>query len=346
MQCFLRLICISALLFQPLAAYAAMRDGISIIGSSTVFPFSKVVAERFGRTYPYRTPTIEQTGTGGGFKEFCRGVGLDYVDIVNASRRIKESERALCEKNGVNDILEVMIGFGGIVLANSVKEQQLNLSRRDIFLALAKQVPNPDGSATLVDNPYKKWSDINPSLPSIQIEVLGPPSTSGTRDALIEFAMVAGCKQFAWVSELAETDYRQFRRICHLIREDGAYVNAGENDNLIVHKLGIKSGAVGIFGFNFLDQNTNTVQAAIIEGQLPEFESIKSHEYAVSRPLFFYVKAAHVGVIPGLDVYLREFASEKAWGDEGYLADKGLIPLSEVERKAVRERLFNLIKSH
>jgi len=349
MQCFLHRFCcailVSVLASVSLCAQAAQRDSISIIGSSTVFPFSKVVAERFGRMYGYRTPTIEQTGTGGGFREFCRGMGAGYVDVINASRPIKKSERALCAENGVTDIVEVMIGYGGIVLANSVTEEQLKLSRRDIFLALAKHVPNPDGSETVIPNPYRRWKDINPELPDIAIEVLGPPSTSGTRDALIEFAMEPGCKQFAWLEKLSQSDRKQFRRICRLIREDGVYLNAGENDNLIVHKLTIKRGAVGIFGFNFLDQNTNRVQAAIIEGQLPEFETIKSNEYVVSRPLFFYIKRAHIGVIAGLDKYLREFTSEKAWSDDGYLADKGLVPLALPERQSTRERLFTLLNA-
>lgn len=318
---------------------AASRDSISILGSSTVFPFSKVVAERFGKTTKFKAPTVESTGTGGGFKEFCKGVGVQHPDITNASRRIKQSEFDMCQANGVKDIIEVLIGYDGIVLANSVKSEQVSLTRKDIFLALAKKVPNPDGSETLIDNPYKKWSDINKTLPAKAIEVLGPPSTSGTRDAFVELAMEGGCKSFAWIKALKKSDKPRYKEICHILREDGAFIEAGENDNLIVQKLNANPAALGIFGFSFLDQNSDKVQASLIDGTEPEFETIADGSYPVSRPLYFYVKKSHIGVIPGIAEYLAEFTSEKAWGDEGYLTDKGMIPLSAEKRKEIGSRV-------
>ncbi|MFL0810747.1 MAG: PstS family phosphate ABC transporter substrate-binding protein [Agarilytica sp.] len=322
-------------------ANAAGRDSISVLGSSTVFPFSKVVAERFGKTTKFKSPTVESTGTGGGFKEFCKGVGVQFPDISNASRRIKQSEFDMCQANGVKDIIEVLIGYDGIVLANSVKSKQVSLTRKDIFLALAKKVPNPDGSASLVDNPYKKWSDINKSLPDADIEVLGPPSTSGTRDAFVELAMEGGCKSFAWIKALKKSDKQRYKEICHILREDGAFIEAGENDNLIVQKLNTNPAALGIFGFSFLDQNSDKVQASLIDATEPEFETIADGSYPVSRPLYFYVKKAHMGVIPGIAEYLAEFTSEKAWGDEGYLTDKGMIPLGIEKRKAIGSQVAN-----
>ena len=316
-------------------AYAASRDSISVVGSSTVFPFSKVVAERFGKTTGFKTPTIEQTGTGGGFKEFCKGVGVEYVDISNASRRIKQSELDLCKNSGVTEIVEVLIGYDGIVLANSVKAPELAVSRKDIYLALAKKVPNPDGSDTLVDNPYKTWKDVNSKLPANAIEVLGPPPTSGTRDAFVELVMEAGCSEFPWIAALEKTDKERFKAYCHIVREDGSYIEAGENDNLIVQKLSVNPKALGIFGFSFLDQNLDKVQPSKIDGESPTFDSIADGAYPVSRPLYFYVKKAHIGVIPGIKEFLAEFTSEKAWGDEGYLTDKGLIPLAQDRRKAI-----------
>lgn len=319
------------------AASSAMaaRDSISIVGSSTVFPFSKVVAERFGKSTKFKAPTVESTGTGGGFKQFCGGVGVNYPDMSNASRRIKPAEFETCQANGVKDIVEVLIGYDGIVIANSVKAEQMKLTRKDLFLALAKKVPNPDGSPTLIDNPYKTWKDVNPTLPAHDIEVLGPPPTSGTRDAFVELAMEGGCKSFDWIKELKSTDKNKYKEICHILREDGAFIEAGENDNLIVQKLAANKNALGIFGFSFLDQNADKVQASLVDGQTPTFESIADGSYVVSRPLYFYVKKAHVGLIPGIEQYLAEFTSEKAWGDEGYLADKGMIPLASDVRKKV-----------
>ncbi len=319
------------------------RDYISIVGSSTVYPFATVAAEQFGKTTPYKTPKIESTGSGGGFKLFCEGIGVQYPDITNASRAIKSSEFTNCAKNGVKDIIEVKIGYDGIVLANSKKAAVLKLSRKDIFLALAKDVPNPDGGRTLVPNPYKTWKDVNPVLPAIKIEVLGPPPTSGTRDAFVELAMEGGGKTFDWINALKKSDKSRYKAVCHTIREDGAYIEAGENDNLIVQKLDTNPNAVGIFGFSFLDQNMDKLRGSYVDGVEPTFEAIADGSYPVSRPLFFYVKKAHAEVIPGMKEYLKEFTSEKAWGTEGYLSERGLIPMPNEERAKVKAAVDGLV---
>ena len=317
-------------------AYAAGRNTISVVGSSTVYPFATVVAERFGKKTSYSTPKIESTGSGGGMKLFCNGVGLDTPDITNASRRIKKSEFDKCQANGVSDIIEVHIGFDGIAVANSNRARQLTLTRKDLYLALAKQVPNPDGSETLVDNPYKTWKQVNASLPELEIEVLGPPPTSGTRDAFAELALEGGCQTFGFVKAMKKTNKNAYKAACHSVREDGPYIEAGENDNLIVQKLDRNPNALGIFGFSFLEQNDDKVQGSIIEGKAPEFETIADGSYPISRPLYFYVKKAHVDSIPGIREYLEEFTSEAAMGEDGYLLDKGLIPLSDAKREALR----------
>ena len=335
-----------ALLLVSVCSQADMRTSISVVGSSTVFPFAKVVAERFGKTSAFRTPTIEQTGTGGGFKEFCKGIGIQFVDINNASRRIKPSEFKLCQRNGVSAIVEMLIGYDGIALANARGSEPMALSRKDIFLALAKKVPNPNGSPKLIDNPYKYWRDVNPALPKQKIHVFGPPSSSGTRDAFLELVMEAGCEQTPWLAELKQTNQTRFKKVCHILREDGAFVDTGENDNLIVQKLTINPKAVGIFGFSFLDQNGDKVQAVTVDGQAPSVASISNGDYVVSRPLYVYVKKAHVKVIPGMREFLLEFTSEKAWGEEGYLVDKGMIPLTVAERMAMREQVLALREVH
>jgi phosphate transport system substrate-binding protein len=317
------------------ASQAVARDYISIVGSSTVFPFATTVAENFGRSTDFKTPKIESTGSGGGMKLFCAGVGVDHPDITNASRRMKPSEFDKCQDSGVKDVVEVKIGYDGIAIANSKESAQLDLTPKDIFLALAKDVPNPDGSESVVANPYKTWKDVNPSLPDAEIEVLGPPPTSGTRDAFAELAMESGCKSFDFVKAMKKQDKDKYKAVCHGVREDGAYVEAGENDNLIVQKLQANPNALGIFGFSFLDQNADKIQGSRIDGVEPTFDSIASGDYPVSRSLYFYVKKAHVGTIPGIGEYVAEFTSDKAWGPEGYLADKGLIPLPEDMRAAM-----------
>ncbi|SDO87217.1 PstS family phosphate ABC transporter substrate-binding protein [Desulforhopalus singaporensis] len=336
------LLAASALSLAMTTQAMAARDYISIVGSSTVYPFATVVAEQYGRTSGAKTPKIESTGSGGGFKLFCGGVGVDHPDITNASRAIKSSEIATCAENGVKDIVEVKIGYDGIVLATSKKTAPLKLTRKDIFLALAKEVPDPDHSNKLIPNPYKTWKDVNPALPDNRIEVLGPPPTSGTRDAFVELAMEGGAKTFDFIKDMKKTDKKMYKKICHTIREDGAYVEAGENDNLIVQKLQANPVAAGIFGYSFLDQNSDVIQGSYIEGNEPTFEAIADGSYPVSRPLFFYVKKAHVDVIPGMKGYLAEFTSNKAWGDDGYLADKGLIPMPVKERDEYAARVAEL----
>lgn len=306
----------------------ANRDYISIVGSSTVYPFATVVAEQFGKTTQFKTPKIESTGSGGGLKLFCAGVGIKHPDVTNASRAIKESEQQKCAANGIKDIIEVKIGYDGIVLANSKEAKPMKLSRKDIFLALAKEVPGTDGK--LVANPNKTWKEVNSSLPATKIEVLGPPPTSGTRDAFVELVMEEGVEDVD-MSGLSEDVKKSYRP--GALREDGAYIEAGENDNLIVQKLQANPIALGIFGFSFLDQNADVVQGSIVEGEAPTFENIAAGKYPVSRPLFFYVKKAHVGTIPGIGEFLAEFTSEKAWGPDGYLADKGMIPMPDDERQ-------------
>ena len=317
------------------------RDYISIVGSSTVYPFATVFAEKFGKSTQYKTPKIESTGSGGGHKLFGAGVGVQHPDITNSSRRIKKSEFEKASQNGI-EIVEVKIGYDGIVVANSKKGAALKLTRKDLYLALAAQVPNPDGSETLVANPYKTWKDVNASLPNTKIEVLGPPPTSGTRDAFVELAMEGGAKKFGFIKAMKKADKKKYKSVCHTVREDGAYIEAGENDNLIVQKLEANSKALGIFGFSFLDQNTDKIQGSFIDGVQPTFDAIADGSYPVSRPLFFYVKKAHVDKIPGMKGFLKEFTSEKAWGDEGYLTDKGLIPMPAAERKEFQAAVANL----
>lgn len=322
--------------------YAAGRDQIGIVGSSTVYPFATVVAERFGKESGMKTPKIESTGTGGGMKLFCAGVDVSTPDVTNASRRIKKSEFEMCQKNGVTDVVEVLIGYDGIVLANSTSTPQMDVTRQEIFLALAKEVPAKDGSETLVANPNNTWADINPKLPATKIEVLGPPPTSGTRDAFVELAMEKGCSAFPFLKAMKKTDKSAFKAFCHTIREDGAYVEAGENDNLIVQKLDANPSAFGIFGYSFLEQNSDKVQGSLIGGSAAEFETIASGDYPVSRPLYFYVKKAHVGKVPGILEFVSEFTSEKAFGEEGYLTDKGLIPLATEKREEIRKQATSM----
>ena len=330
---------LAAVATVAMTGFAEARDQIRVVGSSTVFPFSTAVAERFGQT-GFKTPVVESTGTGGGMKLFCAGVGDQHPDITNASRRIKSSEFKMCQDNGVKDVVEVKIGFDGIVMANAKSAKRFELSLRDIFLGLAQKVPGADGQ--LIDNPNKTWADVNANLPAIKIEVMGPPPTSGTRDAFAELAMEGGCKTFPSIKAMKKTDKKAYKAVCHTVREDGAYIEAGENDNLIVQKLKANPKAFGIFGFGFLDQNSDTVQGSIVNGQEPTFEAISDGSYPVSRSLFFYVKKAHVGKTAGIAEYLAEFTSEAAAGDEGYLADKGLIPLPDALRSATFKGANNL----
>ena len=321
------------------AAAAQQRDYIQIVGSSTVYPFTTVVAEQFGKTTKFRTPKVESTGSGGGLKLFCAGVGVEHPDMTNSSRRIKKTEVERCSKNGVREIVELKVGYDGIAVANSKKSKALSLTPRDLFLALAKDVPaNADGSERK-PNPYKTWKDVNAKLPALKIEVLGPPPTSGTRDAFVELVMDAGCKKFAAIKKMSK---KPRRAACRTMREDGAFVEAGENDNLIVQKLDANPDAFGIFGFSFLDQNTDKLQGASINGVKPEFETIADGSYPVSRPLYIYIKKAHLDVISGMREFLAEYTSEKAWGDDGYLSDKGLIPMPKKERQQFSSDVKNV----
>ena len=333
----IRIVSVAAAATLALAVSAQARDRIHIVGSSTVFPFSTAVAEQFGKSTRFKTPVVESTGSGGGLKLFCAGVGVGHPDVANASRRIKASEVARCDENGVKQVTEVKIGFDGIVVANAKAAEQMTLSLRQLWLALAKSVPADDAGARLIDNPAKRWSDVDPSLPNRAIEVLGPPPTSGTRDAFVELAMEGGCKTFPAIEALKKTDKKRYKAICHGIREDGAFVEAGENDVLIIQKLAANPKAFGIFGFSFLDQNQDRIRGNVIEGVAPSFESIAEGAYPVSRSMYFYVKNAHVGVIPGIEGYVREFTSARAWGAEGYLTDKGLIPMPAAEREKWRK---------
>jgi len=318
---------------------AMARDTISIVGSSTVYPFATVVAERFGRDTDFPTPKLESTGSGGGLKLFCEGVGTQHPDITNASRRMKKSEFDNCQANGVKDITEVRIGADGIVMANSKEAPKMDLSLEQIFLALAKEVPDPDGGDKLVANPYENWNEIDSSLPDMEISVMGPPPTSGTRDAFVELAMEGGCKEFEMIADM---DGDQFETVCHSMREDGPFIEAGENDNLIVQRLTRDEETVGIFGYSFLMENSGQIQAATINGVEPTPENISSDKYPVARSLWFYIKHDHVGVVPGIQEYVAEFTSEGTWGDNGYLGDVGLIPLPREERMEIAKRAKDL----
>ena len=356
------------------SAQAQGRDTVSIVGSSTVYPFATVVAERFGRSTNFKAPKIESTGSGGGLKLFCKGVGAGTPDITNSSRRIKKSEYDDCQANGVTGIVEVLIGYDGIAIANSRSAPAMVLGLRDLYLALAKDIPGPDGK--LVPNPNQTWNDVNPALPETKIEVLGPPPTSGTRDAFAELALGGGAKTVPELKTLRGLGAEQageirslmtrlgipaglyqtledskgkppsgkdiFKTVAYSVREDGAYIEAGENDNLIVQKLDANPSALGIFGYSFLEENGDKVQGATIDGIVPSFDSIASGDYPVSRPLYFYIKAAHVGKIAGIQEYALEFASDRAMGEDGYLPERGLIPVSEAELKQVQEDVENL----
>jgi phosphate transport system substrate-binding protein len=309
-----------------LAATPAMaRDEIRIVGSSTVYPFTTAVAESFAKASGMKTPVVESTGTGGGFKLFCAGVGAEHPDFTNASRAIKKAEFETCVKNGVTDIVEIKVGFDGLTLANAASGPDGKFSKQQIFMALAKQVPDKDGK--LIDNPYKMWNEIDASLPAEKIEVLGPPPTSGTRDSFAELVMEKGAEKFETLAALKKADAKAFEVVWKTMRTDGAYVEAGENDNLIVQKLESNPKAFGIFGFSFLEENEGKIKGAEVDGKMPSFETVASGDYKVARPLFIYAKKQHVGTIPGMAEFVAEYTSSKALSEDGYLADKGLIPL-------------------
>jgi phosphate transport system substrate-binding protein len=306
--------------FGTNAAYA--RDTIRIVGSSTVYPFTTTVAENFGKRTGMPTPIVESTGTGGGFKLFCAGTGEDTPDAVNASRPIKEGEIETCKTNGVT-AEEIKIGFDGIVLAMSKEDPDIVISTQVLYMALAKYV-YVDGQ--WIENPTKTWNDLGSALPSNKIEVLGPPPTSGTRDSFVELVLEKECKRVIAENALTVTADDE-KMYCRSMREDGAYVEAGENDNLIVQKLEANHNALGIFGYSFLEENTNVIKAVQINNVAPSFETIADGSYPISRPLFIYIKKEHIGVIPGIEEFVAELKDEGTIGEEGYLVDKGLIPL-------------------
>jgi phosphate transport system substrate-binding protein len=339
-----RLSVLTSLALATVAQAQTARDYIAVVGSSTVYPFTTTVAEQFGKAGKFKTPKVESTGTGGGFKLFCSGVGVQYPDVANASRAIKDSEVAACTKAGVKDIIEVKIGYDGIVLADSVKGAVFKVTRKQLYMALAKTVPDPANPAKYIPNPYKTWSQVDKALPADKIEVLGPPPTSGTRDAFVELVMQPGAASFEGLKALQKSDEAAFKKIADAIREDGAYIEAGENDNLIVQKLQANPKALGIFGYSFLEENISQVKGAQIDGVVPDFDSIVAGKYPVSRPLFIYVKAAHLGVIPGLKQFVAEYISPRAIGDDGYLGDKGLVPLTGAEAAKVRSTVTAQIK--
>jgi phosphate transport system substrate-binding protein len=335
-----RLALAASLIALSISPAFAARDQIRIVGSSTVYPFTTAVAEAFGKATGMKTPVVEATGTGGGMKLFCAAVGEDSPDFTNASRRIKKSEFEDCQKNGVTDIVEIKVGFDGLSLAQSKDAKPLMLNKLQIFLALAKDIPDKDG--TLIANPNKLWSDVDASLPATKIEVLGPPKTSGTRDSFAELAMAAGAEKIDTLKALKEKDAKAFEAVWKAMREDGAFVEAGENDNLIVQKLQANPDAVGIFGYSFLEQNAKTINDITVDGVAASYETIADGSYKMSRPLFIYVKKAHMDVIPGMKEFIAEYASDKALGPDGYLADKGLITLPEDQAKKSMEAASSL----
>lgn len=333
---------ITGLMLAPFAHAQAGRNAITIVGSSTVYPFTTIVAEQFGRQGKFPTPRVESTGTGGGIKLFCNGVGPQHPDVVNASRKMKPAEFAICQQNGVKEIVEITIGFDGLTIAENKAGKLNGLTRKDVYLALAKQIPDPNNTQTLISNPYKTWRDVNPNLPATKIEVLGPPPTSGTRDSFAELYMEAGCQTYPWIKAIKDIDEKRYKRVCHTLREDGAYVEAGENDNLIAQKLANNINTLGIFGYSFLEENQNVLKGLQIEGVAPTFETIASGKYIPSRPLFIYVKKAHIGTIPGIKEFMEEYVSEKALGNEGYLSDKGLVTLDKSDLAKSRANVKSL----
>jgi len=313
------------------AGLANAADQIRIVGSSTVYPFSSYVAEEFGKTTRFQTPVVESTGSGGGHKLFGAGVGTDTPDLTNSSRKMKTSEFKRAQENGVEKITEAVIGYDGIAVAQNTDNDPIDFTLEEITLAVAEEVPDPKGSGKLVKNPYKYWNNIADRLPKREIKIYGPPTTSGTRDAFEELALEAATKKM-----------EEYNGKYSKIRQDGAWIDAGENDNLIVQKLSKDKDAFGIFGFSFLDENRDKIQGAQISGVKPMPDTISSGEYPLSRSLFFYIKNAHVGEVPGLMEFVSLFMSDKMIGPDGALKQIGLVPLPEELRKASQKRTLNL----
>lgn len=314
-----------------LAGAAEARDQIRIVGSSTVFPYTQAVSEQFANSTEFPAPVVESTGTGGGMQIFCAGVGADHPDVTGASRAMKKSEYELCQSNGVTDVTEVLLGYDGLTIAVSRKsDADWALTEKDLFTALAAEVP-VDGE--LKANPYKKWSEVNPELPDVAITVFGPPPTSGTRDAFVELAMHDGCNEYPMMAEMEDADEDKWEQVCSRMRTDGPFIEAGENDNLIVQRIEADPNALGIFGYSFLFENSDKLKAVHVNGVDPTFDTIASGEYDIARPLFFYIKNAHRNAIPGLQAFIEEYVSEDALGADGYLKERGLTPLSDEKRE-------------
>ncbi len=328
----------SALLATTLSA----RDQIKIVGSSTVYPFSSSVAEEFGSTSKFPTPVVESTGTGGGMKLFCSGAGIDTPDITNASRRIKDKELKTCEENGVTDITEALIGFDGIAIAQSASVKGFNVTKAQLALAVAEEVPSADGK-TLIKNPYKKWSDIDASLPNREITVYGPPKSSGTRDSFEELVLQHVFEKMPVYTDLFKADETANKKYkaYSVIRTDGAYVESGENDNLIVQKLTKNDAAIGIFGYSFLEENKDKVMGITVDNIAPTAETISTGKYPVARSMYFYIKNAHLKEVPAIKEYTNLFMSEKMIGKDGILRELGLIILDDKVRDAARTKVMN-----
>ena len=320
------MVCISS------TAHAA-RDYISIAGSSTVLPFSTIVAEQLGRNPSYKTPVVESGGSSLGKKSVCDGTGLQFIDLGNASSRMKSGELEYCDNNGVQ-LTEIKVGYDGIVVANSKRGNALRISRSDLGKALTAMVPASEAGGSgnaMVPNPFRKWSDINPAYPNVEIRVYGPPTTSGTRASFAELVNEEGYCKSDPVARKVLKALGEKAKVCRAMRTDGAYIEAGEQDNLIVQKLKEDPNAYGIFGFSYLDQNSDALQGAIVDGTKPTFDEIADGTYSVSRALYFYVKHSHVDVIPGIRKYMNEWT--RHWGEEGILSDAGMIPMSAAERR-------------
>lgn len=319
---------------EQTASQQTARPGVWAAGSSTVFPFTTRVAENFARTSGGAAPRVESLGTGGGFQAFCQGVGPNTPDIANASRQMKASEFEMCRANGVTDIVEIKIGYDGLVIASALNAPNYGFEGDDLYLALAKEVPGPNG--TFIANPHSTWNQVNPGLPATRIQVYGPPTTSGTRDSWVELAMAPSAEAIPVLAALAESDPDRFKTLAHTLREDGGWIDSGENDNAIVQTLTRTPGSTGAFGYSFLEQNRNVVKAHPVNGVIPTLDTIASGEYPVSRSMFIYVKKQHIGVTPGLREFVMEYMSEGSAGRGGYLQDRGLVPLTATELAAQR----------
>lgn len=304
------------------------REGIWLAGSSTVFPFATRAAENFSRLTGGASPRVEPLGTGGGIQQFCQGLGASTPDIANASRPMKASEFDLCAANGVTEIVEIKIGYDGIVVATARTGQAMDLRLDDLYLGLAREVPGPGG---FVRNPAVRWSQVRAGLPDQRILVYGPPPTSGTRDAFLELGLTPGARRIPALEAVRATDEDRFDALAHTVREDGLWIDSGENDNAIVQTLERTPGSIGVFGYSFLGQNLDRVQALTIDGVAPSVDTIADGSFPLARSLYIYVKRQHIGVTPGLEAFVMEFVSDSAAGRGGYLEDKGLIPLAEDE---------------